>query len=169
MVKHYFGHISGVIGQIDVKREGSASVGYWAQYITLTFDLPHDLVLGCFKVKFRNSSFSGIVGLINVKLKTKWVNMILGGRLYDLALWPYPWPWPWSWNFKVRVWDYKNPLHLDVVDWYLRRMGIKRFQTRLRRVWNRFIPHESQVSIYCNQDVMDSLSRSPIHTNKGVF
>ena len=29
--------------------------------------LTHDLDLGCFKVKFRNSSFSGIVGLIDVK------------------------------------------------------------------------------------------------------
>ena len=66
-VKRYFGHISGMIDQIDVKRKGSASVGYWAQYVTLTFDLTHDLDLGCFKVKFRNSFFSGIVGLIDVK------------------------------------------------------------------------------------------------------
>ena len=66
-VKHYFGHISGMVGPIDVKRKGLASVGYWAQYVTLTFDLTHDLDLGCFKVKFRNSSFSGIVGLIDVK------------------------------------------------------------------------------------------------------
>ena len=60
--------------------------------------------------------------------------------------------------------DYENPLHLDVADRYLRR-----FQTRLRRVWNRFIPHESQVSIYHNQSVVGSLSRSPINTNKCVF
>ena len=40
--------------------------------------------------------------------------------------------------------------------------GGKRFQTRLRRVWNRFIPHESQVSIYRNQGVGDSLFRPPI-------
>ena len=103
-VKHYFGHISGLIGPIDVKRKGSALVGYWAQYVTLTFDLTHDLDLGCFKVKFRNSSISGIVGLIDLKWKRKWVNMILG-QLYDLALWPHPWPWPWSWNLKVRVWN----------------------------------------------------------------
>ena len=68
-VKHYFGHISGIVGPIDAKRKGSASVGYWAQYVTLTFDLAHDLDLGCFKIKFRNSSFSGIVGLIDVKWK----------------------------------------------------------------------------------------------------
>ena len=37
--------------------------------MTLSFDLTHDLDLGCFKVKFRNSSLSGIVGLIDVKWK----------------------------------------------------------------------------------------------------
>ena len=68
-VKHYFGHISGMVGPIDVKRKGNASVGYWTQYVTLTFDPTHDLDLGYFKVKFRNSSFSGIVGLIDVKWK----------------------------------------------------------------------------------------------------
>ena len=39
------------------------------QYRTLTFDLTHDIDLGCFKVKFRKSSLSGIVGLIDVKWK----------------------------------------------------------------------------------------------------
>ena len=68
-VKHYFGHISGMVGPIDVKRKGSALVGHWVQYVTLTFDLTHDHDLGCFMVKFRNSSISGIVGLIDVKWK----------------------------------------------------------------------------------------------------
>ena len=58
-----------MVGPIDVKRKGSALVGYWVQYVTLTFDLTHYLYLGCFKVKFRNSSISGIVGLIDVKWK----------------------------------------------------------------------------------------------------
>ena len=44
-----------------------------------------------------------------------------------------------------------------LVDRYLPRIGV-RFQTRLHRVWNLLIPHESQVSIYHNQYVMDSLS-----------
>ena len=69
MVKHYFDHISGMVGPIDVKRKGSALGGHWVQYMTLTFDLTHDLDLGCFKVKFRNSSISGIVGVIDVKWK----------------------------------------------------------------------------------------------------
>ena len=68
-VKHYFGHISGMVGPIDVKRKGSALVGYWVKYVALTFDLTHDLHIGCLKVKFRNSSISGIVGLIDVRWK----------------------------------------------------------------------------------------------------
>ena len=68
-VKHYFGHISGMVSLIGVKRKGSALVGHWVQYMTLTFDLIHDLDLGYFKVKFRSSSISGIVGLIDVKWK----------------------------------------------------------------------------------------------------
>ena len=68
-VKHYFGHISGMVVPIDVKRKGSALVGYWVQCVILIFDLNLDLDLGCFKVKFRNSSISGIVGLIDVKWK----------------------------------------------------------------------------------------------------
>ena len=68
-VKHYFGHISGMVGPIDMKLKGSASVWCWVQYVTLTFDLTYDLDLGCLKVKFRNSSNSGIVGLIDVKWK----------------------------------------------------------------------------------------------------
>ena len=37
--------------------------------MTLTFDFTHDLDIGCFTVQFRNSSISGIVGLIDVKWK----------------------------------------------------------------------------------------------------
>ena len=66
-------------------------------------------------------------------------------------------------------WDYKNPLHLDVVDRYLRRMGDKTIPDEAPPSLESFYPHESQVSIYHNQGVVDSLSRSPIKTNKGVF
>ena len=60
-VKHSIGHISGMVGPIDVKRKGGASVGYWVNYVTLTFDLTHDLDLWFFKVKFQNSCIRGIV------------------------------------------------------------------------------------------------------------
>ena len=100
-VKHSIGHISGMVGPIDVKRKGSASVWYWVQYVTLTFDLTHGLDLGRFKVKFRNSSISGIVGLIDVK----WKRSELIWYWADCMTLPHPRPWPWSWNFKVRVWN----------------------------------------------------------------
>ena len=62
----YFGHISGMVGPIDVKRKGSAPVWYWVWNVTLNFDLTHDLDLGCIKVKSQNSCISGIVGVIDV-------------------------------------------------------------------------------------------------------
>ena len=54
---------------MKVKQKGSASVGCWAIYVTLTFDVTHDLDFEFFKVKFWNSSISGIVGLIDMKQK----------------------------------------------------------------------------------------------------
>ena len=54
-VKHYFSHISEMVGPIDVKQKGKASVGYWVWYVTMFFDLTHDLDPGYFKVKFPNS------------------------------------------------------------------------------------------------------------------
>ena len=84
-----------MVGRIDVKRKGSALVGYWVQYVTLTFDLTHDLDLGCFKVKFRNSSISRIVGLIDVKWK--------GSELM----------WYWA-NCMTLPFDYTHDLDLGV-------------------------------------------------------
>ena len=60
-VKHTIGHISGMVGPIDVKQKWGASVGYWVNYMTVTFDLTHDLDLWFFKVKFQNSFIWGIV------------------------------------------------------------------------------------------------------------
>ena len=89
-VMHYFAHISGMVGPIDVKRKRSASVGYWIWYVTLTFDSTHDLDLGCFKVEFRNSCISGIVGLIDVEWKgskLRWYWMTLPfDHTHDLGL-----------------------------------------------------------------------------------
>ena len=68
--------------------------------MTLTFDLTHDLDLGCFKVKFRNCIRNCWSDLCETKRKR--IDGILGW-LYDIDLWPHPWPWPWS--FKVKVWN----------------------------------------------------------------
>ena len=94
------GHISGKVGPVDVKRKGSTSVEYWVNYVTLIFDLTHDLDLGFFKVKFWNSCISGIVIWLvwhEKKSSRYWAD------LYSLGLWPHPWPWHWS--FKVNVWN----------------------------------------------------------------
>ena len=98
-VKRSVGHISGMVGPIDVKRKGSASVGYWVNYVTLTFDLTHDLWF--FKVKFQNSCIWEIV--IWLMWNKKKANQLEMGWVYGLALWPHPWPWPYS--LKVKVWN----------------------------------------------------------------
>ena len=58
-----------MVGPIDVKQKGSVSVACWIQYVILTFNLTHDLALGCFKIKIWNSCISGIVGLIDLEWK----------------------------------------------------------------------------------------------------
>ena len=61
-----------MVGPIDVKRKGGALGGYWVNYVTLTFDLTHDLDLWFFKVKFQNSCIWGIkCYLIDVKQKER--------------------------------------------------------------------------------------------------
>ena len=42
-----------MVGPIDVKQKGGASVRYWVNNVTLTFYLTHDLDLWFFKVKFQ--------------------------------------------------------------------------------------------------------------------
>ena len=54
-------HISGMIGPINVKRKGGASVGYWANYVTLTFDLTHDIDLVVSRSNFEIALFEELV------------------------------------------------------------------------------------------------------------
>ena len=42
-----------MVGPIDVKWKGGASIGYWVNYVTSTLDLTHDLDLWFFKVKLK--------------------------------------------------------------------------------------------------------------------
>ena len=84
-VKHSTGHISGMVGLIDVKWKGGEPVWYWVNYVTLTFDLSHDLDLGLFKVKCQNSFISGIV--ICLMWNEKKANQLdTGLTVYGLAL-----------------------------------------------------------------------------------
>ena len=41
-----------MVGPIDVKRKGGALVGYWVNYVTLTFHLTYDLDLVVSRSKF---------------------------------------------------------------------------------------------------------------------
>ena len=59
-----------MVGLIDVKQRGGASVGYWVNYVTLTFDLTHDLDLVVSRSKFEialSEEFCG--GLIDMERK----------------------------------------------------------------------------------------------------
>ena len=100
-VKHSIGHISGIVGPIDVKRQDGAPVGYWVNYVTSTLYLIPDLDLWFFKVKFQIAVFQELLSNW-CETKRKQISYILGW-LYGVALWPHPWPWPWS--FKVKVWN----------------------------------------------------------------
>ena len=51
-----------MIGPINVKRKGGASVGYWANYVTLTFDLTHDIDLVVSRSNFEIALFEEWVG-----------------------------------------------------------------------------------------------------------
>ena len=79
-VKHAIGHISGMVGPIDVKRKESAWVGYWVNYVTLTFDLTHDLDLVVSRSKFEINLFEEW-GADWHRTKGMWVD--------------HSWPWLW--------------------------------------------------------------------------
>ena len=57
------------LGQRKYRRKGGASVGYWVNYVILTFDLTHNLDLWFFKVKFQNSCIWGIIIWCETKRK----------------------------------------------------------------------------------------------------
>ena len=88
-----------MVGPINVKWKITVSVGYWVNYLTLTFDLIHDLDLGCFEDKFRISCISEIVGLINVK----WKGSELIGYWDDCMT--LTTPMTSTLEFKVEVWN----------------------------------------------------------------
>ena len=121
-VKNYFGHISGMVVRLmwNEKEVHRLDTGYnmWPWSFCLTHDLDH----GYFKVKFRNSCISGIVGLIDVKWKgsesieywadymtlpfdhihDQWPRHIPTDSQRDL--WPHSWPWPWMFQGKISKW-----------------------------------------------------------------
>ena len=90
--------------------------------------LAHDLDLSCFKIKFRNSCISGIVGLIDVKWKGSelvgyWLDCMTSpfGHIYDLDLGvsrsvseialSQEWDRPLTWNEK----DMSHPFMIMIL------------------------------------------------------
>ena len=49
----YIGHISGMVSPIDVKRKRGASVGFWVNYVTPTYDRTHDWPLIFSRLNFK--------------------------------------------------------------------------------------------------------------------
>ena len=68
-VKHSIGHISGMVGPIDVKWKGRGSVGYWVNYVMLTCDLTHDVDLCFFQGQISKWLYFRNCYLIDVKQK----------------------------------------------------------------------------------------------------
>ena len=52
-VKHSIGHISGMVGPIDVKRKEGASVGYWVNYVTSILTSPIALTIDFSRPNFK--------------------------------------------------------------------------------------------------------------------
>ena len=81
-VKHSMGHISGMVGPIDVKRKGCALVGYWVNYVTLTFHLTYDLDLVVSRSKFEialyedEREWKGCESIIHDHDCDLWVTMV---------------------------------------------------------------------------------------------
>ena len=76
-VKHSIGHISEMVGPIDVKRIGGASVGYWVNYVTSTFD--HLTTLMTLTFDFSRSNFKKKLYLRNcylIDVKQKEANQL---------------------------------------------------------------------------------------------
>ena len=57
-----------MFGPIDVKRKGGASVGYWVNYVILTFDHTHDFDLVVSRPKLEIALFEEW-GLIDMERK----------------------------------------------------------------------------------------------------
>ena len=85
--------VKGVGRLIGMEWKGCGSMGCWAHYVVLNFDLTYDLSLG-----FSMSNFEIAVYVRSRKAywhgtKGTWVDRMLD-TLCDLELWLHPWPWP---------------------------------------------------------------------------
>ena len=93
-VKYILGHISGMVGPINMKRKWSALFEYWLYYVTLSFDL--------------SKSHIEIAGFQGVLVWLMWTEKESELKDTERTVWPCPLTtpkWHWLWNFKVRVWN----------------------------------------------------------------
>ena len=94
-VKHSIGQISGMVGPIDVKRKGCASVEYWVNYVTLTFDLTHDLDLVVSRSKFEIALFEEWG--VSLTWNERDVSRSFMTMTVSYGMWvDHSWPWPWA-------------------------------------------------------------------------
>ena len=83
-----------MVGLIDVKWIGGASVWYWVNYVTLTFDLTRGIDFWFFKFKFQNSCTSGIfiwlIWLYGCMVlpfdNTHELNLVVSRSMFEIAL-----------------------------------------------------------------------------------
>ena len=83
-VRHCFGRIFGMVCWIDMKRKGSVSIGCRANYVTLTFDLIHDLDL-----EFSRSN-------LEITVSQEWLVWLMWNKKEVNRLDAGPTIWSWS-------------------------------------------------------------------------
>ena len=93
--------------------EKEVSFGYWVNFVTLTYELTHDLDLEFFKVRYWNNTISVIDGLIHVKWNG---NKSVGYSANYVTA-----PMILALNLKVKVWNclMGGPIHMEWKGWKL--------------------------------------------------
>ena len=93
----------GMGGLIDIKVKGYESIGCWTHYMTLNFDLTHDLDLGFSRSIIKKLYLWNGMAYWH-GMKRMWV-----GRMLDLLSWLCDLEgWPWPWILKVKFWIAKS-------------------------------------------------------------
>ena len=113
--KFWNSRISAMAVLIDVEWKGYESVRCWSRYVTLTFDLTHDLDLEFSRSDFLNSHIKNGRASWHT-MKWVWVDRVLD-PVCDLDLWLHPWPWPWIFKIQQSVAFSSVLLNKTAKDW----------------------------------------------------
>ena len=89
--------ISGMGGQIDMKRKGFEWTECWTHVVTFNVHIFHDQILKKSYLRNGMADWHGTKGM--------WVDRMLDSHC-DFKIWPHP--WPWHWIFKVKYWNCCN-------------------------------------------------------------